>query len=90
MPDIVGLIILLKNCNPELIFGQIDHFRQIFPTPPDCFFFKIIAEGKITEHFKKGVMASGHADILQVIVLAAGTHTFLAGYRFSIASVFQA
>ena len=40
-------------------------------------FFKIVAKGKVSEHFKKGVMAGGAADIFQVIVLAAGTHALL-------------
>ena len=43
--------------------------------------FKIIAETEIAEHLKKGVMARGVADIVQIVMLAAGAHATLACHR---------
>ena len=40
--------------------------------------FEIVAEGEIAEHFEEGVMARGVADIVQIVVLAAGAHALLA------------
>ena len=42
-------------------------------------FLEIIAEGKIAQHFEKSVVARGVADIVEIIVLAAGAHAFLRG-----------
>ena len=40
-------------------------------------FFKIIPEGKISHHFKEGVMTGGEAHILQIIVFAPRSQTSL-------------
>ena len=50
-----------------------------FPGEGDGVGLKIIAEGKIAEHFEKSVVAIGEADIFQIVVFAAGAHAFLAG-----------
>ena len=56
----------------------------------DGVFLEIIAEGKISEHFEKRVMAVGEADIFQVVVLAAGAHAFLAGGGAVVVALFEA
>ena len=38
---------------------------------------EIIAEGEIAEHLEEGVVARGVADIVEVVMLAAGAHAFL-------------
>ncbi len=38
---------------------------------------EIIAEGEIAQHLEEGVVAGGVADVLQIVVLAAGAHAFL-------------
>ena len=53
-------------------------------------FLEIIAEGKISEHFEKSVMAIGEADIFQVVVFAAGAHAFLAGGGAVVVAGFEA
>ena len=45
----------------------------------DRLLLEIVAEGEIPEHFEKRVMARGIADIIQIIMLAAGANAFLAG-----------
>ncbi len=67
------------NRHPEFFLGQFDYVNQIFPGPGDGFFLEIIAEGKIAEHFEKGMMAGGDADIFQIVMFAAGADAFLAG-----------
>ncbi len=44
----------------------------------DRVFLEIVAEGEIPQHLEKGVVTRGVADIVEVVVLAAGTHAFLA------------
>ena len=38
---------------------------------------EIIAEREIAQHFEESVMARGIADVVEVVVLAAGAHAFL-------------
>ena len=54
----------------------------------DGILFKIIAKGEVSQHFKKGVMPVGAADILEIVVLAAYPHAFLAGGRSFVGTVF--
>ncbi len=56
-------------------FGEVTSSQAI----GDGVFLEIVAEGKIAEHFEKGVMAIGEADVFEVVVLAAGADAFLAG-----------
>ena len=43
----------------------------------DGLFLEIVAKGEIPKHFKEGVVPRRIADIVQVIVFAAGAHAFL-------------
>ena len=45
----------------------------------DRLFLEIIAEGEIAQHLEEGVVARGVADIVEIVVLAAGAHAFLHG-----------
>ena len=47
----------------------------------DRLLLEIVPERKIAEHFEKRMMPCGIADIVQIIVLAAGPHALLAGGR---------
>ena len=40
---------------------------------------EVVAEREIAEHLEEGVVAGGVADVLEVVVLAAGAHAFLRG-----------
>ena len=38
---------------------------------------EVIAEGEIAQHLEEGVVPGGVADIVEIVVLAAGAHAFL-------------
>ena len=40
-------------------------------------FLEVVAEAEIAQHFEEGVVPGGVADIVQVVVLAAGADAFL-------------
>src|SRR5262249_54542506 len=61
-----------------------------FPGVCDGVLFEIIAERKIAEHFKKGVMAFGETDVFEVVVLAASADAFLSGGGAVVVSLFEA
>ena len=58
---------------------QPPDFGQQRPRMGDRLLLEIIAERKIAEHFKECVMPRGIADIVEIIMLAASAHAFLAG-----------
>ena len=47
------------------------------PGEQDGALLEIIAEGEVAEHLEEGVVARGVADIVEVVMLAAGAHAFL-------------
>ena len=57
--------------------GESPALDDEFPRPVDGFFFEVVAEGPVPEHFEKGVVVGVVADILEVVVLAAGADAFL-------------
>jgi hypothetical protein len=42
-------------------------------------FLEVVAEREVAQHLEEGVVPGGVADVLQVVVLAAGAHAFLRG-----------
>jgi hypothetical protein len=70
-----------ENGEVEFVEWEVEPFLRCdqFPGVGDGVLFEIIAEGKIAEHLKKGVMAIGEADVFEIVVLAAGADAFLAG-----------
>jgi hypothetical protein len=65
-------------------------FGHQLPGQLDGAFLEIIAEREIAEHLEKRVVARGVADIVEVVVLAAGAHAFLRRHRARIGPLFQA
>src|SRR5262249_15833018 len=64
--------------------------RDKFPCKANGIAFEIIAKRKIPEHFKERVMPRGVADVLEVVVLAAGAHAALAGGGAHVVALFLA
>ena len=56
----------------------------------DRVFLEIIAEREIPQHLEEGVVARCVADIVEVVVLAAGAHAFLAGGRAGVQALLGA
>ena len=78
---------MLQNAG-GLVVGVIDGDRQSVRRQPellgdqgpgvvDRLLLEVVAERKIAEHLEEGVVARGIADIVEVVVLAAGAHAFL-------------
>ena len=78
-PDIGGFVIFFKDRDPEFFPGQAVALGQQSPGVLDCLPFEVIAKTEVTQHLKEGVMASGVADIIEIVMLAACTHAPLGG-----------
>ena len=73
VPIIARLIVLRINRHIETLFFQREDFRQKFPRPRDGFLLEIIAERKVSEHFKESMMPRRAPDIFDI----ARADTFL-------------
>ena len=61
----------------QLVLGQAEILRQQVPRQLDRAFLEVVAEREVAQHLEEGVVAGGVADILEIVVLAAGAHAFL-------------
>ena len=73
-PDFISFVVFSVNGNPQFIYGQFANFSEELPAPGDNFFFEVIAKGKVTQHFKEGMVASSTTNVFNV----TGTYAFLA------------
>ena len=76
-PQIIGLVVVVIDGDEQPIDVEPEFARDQVPGEFDRAFLEIVAEGEIAEHFKEGVVARGVADIVEVVMLAAGAHAFL-------------
>ncbi|MCG3773689.1 MAG: hypothetical protein JW395_0502 [Nitrospira sp.] len=81
LPQFVRLVIIAKDRHPHPILCQTNRLGQKLPTELNGVFLKVVTEGEVPQHFKERMVASGVADILQVVVLAPCTETLLHGDR---------
>ena len=72
-----GLVVGGIDRDQQPVLGQAQILGEEVPGEVDGVFLEIIAEGEIAQHLEEGVMAGGIADIVEVVVLAAGAHAFL-------------
>ena len=77
LPQAIGFVIFLIDRGPQPVFRELQNGRQVFPTKMNRLFLKIIAEGKIPQHLKEGVMPSGVPDVLKIVVLAPRSKALL-------------
>ena len=79
MPNISGFVVLLINRYIELVFRDFQHLSKKLPGPGNRFFFEIIAERKVAQHFKESAVPTGFADIINIAradALLTGCHSF--------------
>ncbi len=81
LPQPEGVLVLAIDRHQEAILRQFEGLGDQLPGKLDRALLEIIAEGEIAEHLEEGVMAGGIADIVEVVVLAAGAHAFLRRHR---------
>ena len=80
-PDRGGLFVFAVDRDQQALGVEAVILGDQLPGEPDGVILEIVAEGEIPQHFEEGVVAGGVADIVEVIVLAAGPHAFLRGGR---------
>src|SRR5579883_205348 len=80
-PDLERVVIFRKDRNEETLGIEREIAGYQLPGKVDRIGFEIVAEGEVAEHLEEGVMPGGIADVLEVVVLAAGADAFLSRCR---------
>ena len=79
LPEAGRLVVGVIDGDEQLVLRQPELLGDQVPGELDRALLEIVAEREIAEHLEKGEMARGVADIVEVVVLAAGAHAFLRG-----------
>ena len=89
-PQVERLVIVVIDGDGELLRRQSEVARQKIPGEFDRVVLEIIAEREVAEHLEERVVAGGIADIVEVVVLAAGAHAFLRRRRPDVRALLDA
>ncbi len=81
LPEVERLVVVGEDGGLEPVLGEPEVLGQELPAEPDRVLLEVVAEGEVAQHLEEGVVPGGAADVLQVIVLAAGPHALLGGGR---------
>ena len=90
LPQVEGLVVGVIDGRGQPVGAEAPFLGQQVPGELDRAILEIIAEREIAEHFEEGVVARGVADIVEVVVLAAGADAFLRAGRGRVRPRFEA
>ena len=89
-PDVGGLVIVLVDGDPEAVRIELQRAGDEIPSEADRIALEVVTEGEIAEHLEERVMPGRVADVLEVVVLAAGPHAALRTRRADVVALFLA
>ena len=76
-PDLSRVVVLGVYRDHQPVPRQAELLGHQLPGVRDRLFLEVVAEAEVAEHLEEGVVPRGVADIVEVVVLAAGAHAFL-------------
>ena len=77
LPDRVGFIVGVIDRDEQALLVEAELLRQQIPGKLDRAILEVVAEREVAEHLEERVMARRVADVVEIVVLAAGAHAFL-------------
>ena len=89
-PELERLVVVDIDRDHQPIGRHAEFLGDQVPGQLDGALLEVVAEREIAEHLEEGVVARGVADIVEVVVLAAGAHAFLRRGRAHVGALFQA
>ena len=89
LPEIERLVVVDIDGRQKLVGRHAVFLGDQLPGKLDRAFLEVIAEREIAEHLEEGVMPRRIADIIEVVVLAAGADAFLRRHRARIGPLFE-
>ncbi len=81
LPKTARHVVARIDRHPEPVLRKTELLGDEVPGELDCTLLEVVPEGEVAEHLEEGVVARGVADIVEVVVLAAGAHDLLRGDR---------
>ncbi len=90
LPQLEGVVVVDIDGDQEPLGRNREILGDQLPGERDGALLEVVAEGEIAQHLEEGVVARGIADIVEVVVLAAGAHAFLRGGGAHIGALFEA
>ena len=76
-PEVEGVVVGVEDGDRQAILGEAEFLRDQVPGELDRPLLEIIAEREIPEHLEERVVAGGVADVVEIVVLAAGADALL-------------
>ena len=90
LPEVERLVVVDIDGDRQPVLRQAEILGDQVPGELDGAVLEVVAEREVAEHLEEGVVARGVADIVEVVVLAAGAHAFLRGRGARIGALLQA
>ncbi len=79
LPQLRGVLVLGMDRDHQPVHRKAQVAVDEGPGQLDGAFLEVVAEGEVAEHLEEGLVAAGVADVVQVVVLAAGADALLRG-----------
>src|SRR5262249_2604333 len=77
LPERKGVVVGGEDGRDQPLAVEAEIPGEEFPAIPDGVGLEVVPEREVAEHLEERVMARGPADVLEVVVLAAGAHALL-------------
>ena len=76
-PERARLVVLVEDRDAQVLRGHLQLLGDELPREADRVALEVVAEREVAEHLEERVMPGGVADLLEIVVLAAGAHALL-------------
>ena len=73
----LGLVVGLVDRDPEPVGVEPEHLGEELPRERDRLGLEVVAEAEVAQHLEEAEVAVRAADVVEVVVLAAGAHALL-------------
>ena len=90
LPEVERLVVVDIDGDGQALLRQAEVLGDEVPGELDGAVLEVVAEREVAEHLEEGVVARGVADIVEVVVLAAGAHAFLRGRGLRVGALLEA
>ena len=77
VPDRLGFVVTGVDGDPDTVAVEAQTLRDQLPTPGYGGLLEVIAEREVSEHLEENEVAFGSTDVVEVVVLPAGSRALL-------------
>ena len=77
VPDLLGFVVAGVDGDPEALGIEAEDVGVELPRPLDRVGLEVVAEAEVAQHLEEREVPVGAADVVEVVVLAAGAHALL-------------